>query len=251
MGLGKKACQKENKHTNFLETIADDKKSSEAVPLEREVADASVEISSPPRLGFARLKMGKIADIRNRHSTTRLSAVGVSLRRFGAGFNDDAQPVFLGGLFSEEVFKHYDVDRDGLLCAAELGSLLRDHGMCLDYSGASRILELIAGSGARGINAKDFPRSVMHVVEKRRGSGGEAAEVLQCVFGSYDANKSGMLEVPEYTLLLNHLGRRPKKDHEWADQNLLVSSCRRDASPGPLTFQEFVVLARKISTGSY
>lgn len=211
------------------------------------------EIQSSPLIAFTRLRMGKLADIRNRRSSKpRLSAtgVGVSSRRFGNGFDNDIQPVCFGGLFSQEVLSHYDVDKDGRLSAEELGSMLRDQGMCLDYSGAARVLGLIAGSSVKSVGFEEFGNCVMRMVEKRRGSGGEAIEVLRCAFRSYDANKSGLLEVPEYTQLLNHLGRRPHTEEEWAQQGAAVASCRWDTVPGPLNFDEFVVLARKINGGS-
>merc|ERR1719263_126644 len=92
--------------------------------------------------------------------------------------------------------------------------MLRHYGMPVDYLGAGRVMELIAGPGAQSLRKDDFARSVVRMVEKRRGSAGEAQEVLQCVFRSYDADKSGMLEVPEYTRLLADVGRVPKSKED-------------------------------------
>lgn len=238
--LRKRACQQPSSASAL--------RASKWLP-ESEVSEAPVEASIPIP-AFSQLRVGKLADLRNRSSKTgRLGAIGVSLRRFGAGFNDDVQPVCLGGLFSEESFSHYDVDKDGRLSAWELASMLRDNGMCLDYSAASRILELIAGPGVKTIGSEELARLVVSVVDKRRGSGGEAGEVLQSVFRSYDGNNSGMLEVPEYTQFLHHLGRRPRTKEEWEDQGSLVACCRGDGQPGPLNLQEFVILARKVNAG--
>lgn len=242
---------------------ADDREAPVEDSLQHELSHVSSipELSSVPSLSaFSRLRMGKLSDLRNipessaRHrksSASRFGTIGVSLRRFGAGFNDDVQTVCLGGLFSEEVFSHYDVDKDGRLSSWELASMLRDHGMCLDFSAASRVMGLIAGPGVQRISLEEFGRSVISVVEKRRGSGGQAGEVLQCVFRSYDANKSGLLEVPEYTQFLAHLGRRPRTKDEWEEQGTLVASCRGDSQPAPLNFPEFVVLVRKVNAGEH
>lgn len=251
---------------------------------------ASIAEESPALLGFAKLKMGRLGDVKKRSisadapkektlgtrggsssstsklvsNTTRLTLketlngnerkvlktvredIGVSLRRFGKGFNYDVKPVCLGGLLSQEVFTHYNEKRDGKLRASELATMLRDYGMCIEFVAAARILKFIAGPEAEFLLFEDMAKLLLSVVEKRRGTGGEAGEILQAVYWSYDANKSGMLEVPEYTLFLNHCGHKPRSPDEWEDQNNLVASCRRDCLPGPIHFEEFVVLARKV-----
>lgn len=169
------------------------------------------------------------------------------MRRFGFGFNENAKLTPWVGMFAQEVFDFYDVDRNGQLTASELASMLRDHGMCLDYTGANRVLELIAGAGAQSIAFDDFARWVLRLVERRRGTGGQAAEVLRCVFCSYDVNKSGKLEMQEYSQFLTHVGYRARTKEEWDDQSTLVASCREDGLPGSLKFPEFVILARKIN----
>jgi Ca2+-binding EF-hand superfamily protein len=163
-------------------------------------------------------------------------------------FDQDA-PQCPRGLLSADTFHYYDMVHNGELCVGELGAMLRYNGMRVDYTGASRVMELIGGPGVQSIRQEDFARCVLRLVQKRRGSGGEAAEVLRCVFRSYDADKSGLLEVPEYTQFLSDVGHAPKTKEEWEDQGFLVASCRRDGCCGPLNFQEFIILARKINAG--
>lgn len=192
----------------------------------------------PPVMAFARLQTKALARVDNPSSSAALAANAC-----------DLLPRCPGGVFSPDIFSHYDVDHNGRLSVGELGALLRNHGMCIDYVGACRMMELIVGANAQSVDRKEFMRGIVRLVQKRRGTAGEAVEVLQCVFKSYDLDKSGFLDAQEYTRLLSDLGHEPKTQQNWEDQNLLISSCRKDGFSGPLDFQEFVVLLRKIHRG--
>lgn len=215
----------------------------------RSEGTACVTICNPPVVAFSRLRTKGLTEIDNHRSSSR-STPPASEWCTTLGMNaGGALPRCPGGLFSQEIFSHYDVDHNGRLSVGELGALLRSHGMGIDYVGAGRMMELIAGADAQSVDRAEFTRGVLRLVQKRRGTGGEAIEVLHCVFRSYDLDKSGLLDIQEYTQLLSHLGHVPKRKSDWEDQDMLVSSCRKDGLSGPLDFQEFVVLMRKVHSG--
>lgn len=244
MGRRRKACH-QPKPVSSPEPPLSSRKPQE-VPASEDEKTVTLKPSKPrgdaPVIAFSRLRMGELADVGSRRAKV------TSAR---SARHDEAQPHQFsgGGIFSEEVLAHYDVDDNGRLGAGELGSMLRHNGMCLDYVGSNRVLEMIAGAGVQSISCKDFPSCVLRLVEKRRGTAGEAAEVLQCVFRSYVEQSTGT--IVSHSRLLADLGRKPKTKEEWEDQSALVASCRAEAVSGPLSFQEFIVLMRKVNAGTF
>ncbi|CAE8666199.1 unnamed protein product [Polarella glacialis] len=151
-------------------------------------------------------------------------------------------------LWAVETFRQWDKDGDGKLSVLELGTMLRSQGIHLDYEAARRALELVAGPGATGLRLSGFlklvaqPRATatVHV----HGCSEDRVSLLQRVFAAYDTNRTGRLETVEVSTLLSDLGRVPRTRSESQELSLLIASCRKDELPGPLSFDEFLLLAR-------
>ncbi|CAE8612049.1 unnamed protein product [Polarella glacialis] len=151
-------------------------------------------------------------------------------------------------LWAVETFRQWDKDGDGKLSVLELGTMLRSQGIHLDYEAARRALELVAGPGATGLRLSGFlklvaqPRATatVHV----HGCSEDRVSLLQRVFAAYDTNRTGRLETVEVSALLSDLGRVPRTRSESQELSLLIASCRKDELPGPLSFDEFLLLAR-------
>lgn len=143
-------------------------------------------------------------------------------------------------------FCRYDVDGDGKLSWSEFGRLLQDQGLPVDLKQAIEALELVAGSGAQGLQLEGFLQLIAHATEARYGYSDSEFCVLRDVFDAYDANSSGFLEAQEYSVLFVDLGLGPSTKHESESLGSLIASCRKDSKLGPVDFTEFLLLARKI-----
>merc|ERR1711879_736813 len=75
---------------------------------------------------------------------------------------------------------------------------------------------------------------------------GDAQRILRKVFDAYDTNNTGELECAEFSSLLSDYGRVPRTRQESEELAALVYSCRASGAPGPLSFPEFVLLARRL-----
>jgi len=120
------------------------------------------------------------------------------------------------------------------LGVAELGNLLREHGIEMDLNMPDTSIDL--GSFREFIAAS----------ERCRGYSMDMRAVLRGVFESYDINRSGLLEPTEYSRLLEDYGRTPRNLQESKDLGALIASCRESGIVGALCFDEFLVLACKL-----
>lgn len=144
-------------------------------------------------------------------------------------------------------FSSYDQDGDGRLSVLELGTMLRDQGMqILDYRSAQKALELTASPGAKGLRLDGFLRLLKLQKDNHMGYSDQQVTLLRDVFHAYDVNKSGSLETLEISELFADLGRAPQTREEAEELKAAVASCRAARIPGPISFKEFLCLARKL-----
>jgi len=143
-------------------------------------------------------------------------------------------------------FFRYDVDDDGQLSFTEFGRLLQDQGLPVDLKQAIEALEVVAGSGAQGLQLEGFLQLIARAAEARCGFSESEIRVLRDVFDAYDTNCSGFLEAREYSALFADLGLAPSTKQESESLGSLIASCKKDSKLGPVDFKEFLALARKI-----
>lgn len=143
-------------------------------------------------------------------------------------------------------FFRYDLDGDGQLSFTEFGRLLQDQGLPVDFKQAIEALELVAGSGAQGLQLEGFLELIARASEARHGYSESEFRVLRDVFDAYDKNSSGFLEAQEYSSLFADLGLGPSTKQESETLGSLIASCKKDSKLGPVDFTEFLALARKI-----
>merc|ERR1712232_957034 len=152
-----------------------------------------------------------------------------------------------------EVFTAYDADGDGRLNVGELGALLRDHGVDVNYAKAEEAIQMANGSegassnsGVMSIGREEFARLVVSGTEQYRGYSEGARLVLKSIFDVY-ADSMGLLTAPRCADLLAAAGRAPKSKKESQELGHIIASCRADQRPGPLSFDEFLTLAFRLS----
>eukprot|EP00930_Biecheleria_cincta_P062363 TRINITY_DN47846_c0_g1_i1.p1 TRINITY_DN47846_c0_g1~~TRINITY_DN47846_c0_g1_i1.p1 ORF type:complete len:630 (-),score=82.14 TRINITY_DN47846_c0_g1_i1:125-2014(-) len=144
-------------------------------------------------------------------------------------------------------FSSYDQDGDGRLSVLELGTMLRDQGMqSLDYRSAQKAIELTASPGAKGLRLDGFLRLLKFQKDSHMGYSEQQLTLLRDVFDAYDVNKTGSLETLEISELFADLGRAPETREEAEELKAAIASCRVSRVPGPVTFKEFLCLARKL-----
>jgi len=143
-------------------------------------------------------------------------------------------------------FSKYDRDGDGKLSMVELGTMLREQGHKLDYASAERAMELAAGAGAKELSLEGFLNMMERHATRSCGYAEHQKDLLRQVFHAYDTNRSGSLEVREISALLSDLGRAPQSREEAEDMKKLIAECRPDALAGPVCFDEFLHLARRL-----
>lgn len=159
----------------------------------------------------------------------------------------EGEPPVVEELEACLTFSSYDQDGDGRLSVLELGTMLRDQGMqSLDYRSAQKALELTASPGAKGLRLEGFLRLLKFQKDNHMGYSDQELALLRDVFQAYDANKSGSLETLEISELLADMGRAPQSREEAEELKAAVASCRLARVPGPISFKEFLCLARKI-----
>lgn len=144
------------------------------------------------------------------------------------------------------------------LSAAELGKLLREQRINLDYMSRSRVLELATGRGAQSIDFWAF----RHLVEETARSatfaedqGNEglpqrrrkanlpeeaAMAVVRAVFNSYDSSKTGELMRQDYMRILRDCNQVPRTAEDLRDFTKQLAFCREDGLPGSLDFMAFM-----------
>jgi len=143
------------------------------------------------------------------------------------------------------------------LSAAELGKLLREQRINLDYMSRSRVLELAAGRGAQSIDFLAF----LHLVEETARSATFAEDLLanegprrrkpeppeevamavvRAVFNSYDSSKAGELTRQDYMRILRDRNQVPRTADELRDFTKHLAFCREDGLPGSLDFVAFM-----------
>lgn len=169
--------------------------------------------------------------------------------------------LFAGrGLLARDVFEQYcsgpaPTEGPRFLGAMELGRLLRDNHVDLDYLGRCRALQLACGHAAQAADHAAFLRLVAATStgtqppsSRRRSPPREEAAValVQAVFNSYDTDRSGLLERDECLELLADCGKAPRTAEQTKRVCELLSQCRRDGLPGALDFEEFQTLLRKV-----
>eukprot|EP00930_Biecheleria_cincta_P024620 TRINITY_DN17608_c0_g1_i1.p1 TRINITY_DN17608_c0_g1~~TRINITY_DN17608_c0_g1_i1.p1 ORF type:complete len:456 (-),score=59.34 TRINITY_DN17608_c0_g1_i1:403-1770(-) len=190
---------------------------------------------------------------------------------FTAGGSGD----FLGhGLLWPPCFQRYAVGcTAGMLCegiclgVAELGRMLREHQVELDYESRCRIMELIGGKGAQAMDFNVFQELVEFTAGtatqaasqcadaivgcqhrgNRRRKGSKSPEsvalaVVRAVFNSYDFSCTGMLRREDYMRLLRDRGQTPRNQEECENLSRQLAFCREDGLPGPLNFMGFMRL---------
>lgn len=140
-------------------------------------------------------------------------------------------------------FASYDADGDGKLSPNEFGLLLRDAGFDVEDCAAAReAVELVAGPGELSLGFESFSRLLAYDVKKNFGYTEEGVSVLGDLFGQYDMNESGCLEVLEYSSFLEDFGFAPHTKEASQKLGTILASCRDDGQLGPLSFDEFVRL---------
>eukprot|EP00929_Paragymnodinium_shiwhaense_P107745 TRINITY_DN74107_c0_g1_i1.p1 TRINITY_DN74107_c0_g1~~TRINITY_DN74107_c0_g1_i1.p1 ORF type:complete len:548 (-),score=98.16 TRINITY_DN74107_c0_g1_i1:232-1641(-) len=154
-----------------------------------------------------------------------------------------------------EVFSAYDADGDGRLNVGELGALLRDHGVDINYSKAEEAIRMAVeidgvGAGSEGsvpsIGREEFARLVVSGTEQYRGYSEGARIVLRSIFDVY-ADAFGHLTPVRCADLLAAAGRAPKSKKESQELGHVIASCRGDQRPGPLNFDEFLTLSFRLN----
>lgn len=159
----------------------------------------------------------------------------------------EGEPPVVEELEACLTFSSYDQDGDGRLSVLELGTMLRDQGMqSLDYRSAQKALELTASPGAKGLRLEGFLRLLKFQKDNHMGYSDQELTLLRDVFHAYDVNKSGSLETLEISELLADMGRAPQSREEAEELKAAVASCRLARVPGPISFKEFLCLARKL-----
>eukprot|EP00931_Biecheleriopsis_adriatica_P039372 TRINITY_DN22518_c0_g1_i1.p1 TRINITY_DN22518_c0_g1~~TRINITY_DN22518_c0_g1_i1.p1 ORF type:complete len:438 (-),score=78.13 TRINITY_DN22518_c0_g1_i1:33-1313(-) len=143
------------------------------------------------------------------------------------------------------------------LGVAELGRLLREHRIALDYGARCRIIELAAGQGAQNIDFRAFAKLVEATAQsateaqerqpharrcrsKARQPEEVALAVVRAVFNSYDFSRNCELAREDCMRLLRDRGQVPRTLQESKDLSHQLAFCREDGLPGPLSFPEFM-----------
>lgn len=160
------------------------------------------------------------------------------------------------GLLAQDVFERYcsgvGSNSGARLGSAELGRLLRDFHINLDYQGRCHALELASGRGAQSADFPAFLRLVAaaaggpHMQRPGLAQDEAASAVLQAVFHSYDTNHSGRLEREECMRLLTDCGKAPQTVEQSQEICRKLALCRNDGLPGALDFGEFQHLLQKV-----
>jgi len=156
------------------------------------------------------------------------------------------KPPSVSELAACQTFHQYDVDCDGYLSLPEMGKLLRDQGAAMDYQHAAGNMRRLTNSGEHGISLQCFLELFQSQNEKTHGYSETEINTLQKVFDQYDVNQSGRLEAKEYSRFLEDIGRAPRTKQVSESLGGLLASCRSTGTLAPLSFDEFIVLARRI-----
>ncbi|CAJ1355333.1 unnamed protein product [Effrenium voratum] len=139
------------------------------------------------------------------------------------------------------------------LGAAELGKLLRENHVNLDYASRCRVIELAGGRNAQSMDFLGFRRLVESTAKgavfledlsatglKTRKRPDEAAlAVVRAVFNSYAEGKAEM-EREDYMRLLRDRAQVPRSSEGMQDLQRQLAFCREDGLPGPLDLTAFM-----------
>eukprot|EP00438_Fugacium_kawagutii_P031663 Skav207332 [mRNA] locus=scaffold3027:291931:295817:- [translate_table: standard] len=115
------------------------------------------------------------------------------------------------------------------LSAAELGKLLREHRVNLDYMSRSRVLELAAGRGAQSIDFHAFFR----LVEDLQPDPGaprrhKLTDLPEEAAMAVDSGKTGELMRPDYMRILRDRNQVPRTAEELRDLTKYLAFCREE-----------------------
>eukprot|EP00933_Yihiella_yeosuensis_P081421 TRINITY_DN95027_c0_g1_i1.p1 TRINITY_DN95027_c0_g1~~TRINITY_DN95027_c0_g1_i1.p1 ORF type:complete len:544 (+),score=88.34 TRINITY_DN95027_c0_g1_i1:71-1702(+) len=143
-------------------------------------------------------------------------------------------------------FSEYDENGDGKLSCLEMGTMLREHGLDVSYADTQKAIEMVAGPGESTVSIESYLELVHKRVEANRGYREDEMKLLKQVFDAYDRNNSERLDPFEISDLLRDLGCPVKSPDDSQELRAKLCVCCKEGVPGPLSFDEFVHLARLI-----
>jgi len=192
-----------------------------------------------PLIAFTRLKIGEVLPVEGMRSgsTDKLNMMNA----------EAGEVAHEHGLLARSVFERYGAANNGKLGVSELHWLLRDHGIMVDYGAACRTLSGVLHPGERRIDFDGLLNLVAEAGTARRGYTEEVIIVLHCIFNSYDRNKSGLLDRQDCLRLLADYGHTAETADETRALLKLISDCRQAGGVGPLAFDQFLALLRRLN----
>ncbi|CAH9104942.1 unnamed protein product [Cuscuta epithymum] len=138
----------------------------------------------------------------------------------------------------EQVFKKFDVNGDGKISAAELGSIMGSLGHVATEEELGDMIREVDADGDGFIDLREF----IELNTKDVGSD-EVMENLKDAFSVFDADKSGSISADELQNVMRSIG----EECSLAECRKMISGVDRDGD-GMIDFEEFKVM---MTTGSH
>lgn len=135
----------------------------------------------------------------------------------------------------EDVFKKFDANGDGRICAAELGSIMRSLGHAATEEELKTMIAEVDSDGDGFIDLREF------IELNTNGIGHEEViENLKDAFEVFDIDKNGSISAEELQNVLRSLG----EDCTLAECRKMISGVDSDGN-GAICFDEFKVMMIK------
>ncbi|KAL1556532.1 putative calcium-binding protein CML25 [Salvia divinorum] len=135
----------------------------------------------------------------------------------------------------EQVFKKFDANGDGRICAEELGSIMRSLGHPVPEDELRSMIREVDADGDGFIDLREFIELNTSNVDND-----EAQENLRHAFDIFDADKNGAISAEELLNVLRSLGEECTLD----DCKKMISGVDIDGS-GTIDFDEFKAMMMK------